>query len=45
MSNLELTLSEQTRKMLESFKKVVDTVIEEEMPFTDYLEISYRQGN
>ncbi len=45
MSNLELTLSEQTRKMLESFKKVVNTVIGEEMLFTDYPEISHRQGN
>ena len=39
MSELRITMSDQSNKMLESFKKVVDTIVEEEMPFSDYIEI------
>lgn len=40
----EKYISEQSKKMLESFKKVVDTIIEEEMPFPDYVEIVIDKG-
>lgn len=44
MAEFKITVSEQTKKMLESFKKVVDTVIEEEMPFSDYVEVVIDKG-
>jgi len=40
----EKYISEQSKKMLESFKKVVDTIIEEEMPFPNYVEIVIDKG-
>jgi len=44
MDELKITMSDQSKKMLESFKKVVDTIIEEEMPFSDYVEIVIDKG-
>jgi len=44
MAELKITMSDQSKKMLESFKKVVDTIIEEEMPFSDYVEIVIDKG-
>lgn len=44
MTDLESSFSEQTKKMLMSFKKVVDTIIEEEMPLSDYVEIVVDKG-
>ena len=44
MADLESSFSEQTKKMLISFKKVVDTIIEEEMPLSDYVEIVVDRG-
>jgi len=44
MAELKITVSGQSKKMLESFKKVVDTIIEEEMPFSDYVEIVISKG-
>ena len=40
----EKYISEQSKKMLEGFKKVVDTIIEEEMPFPNYVEIVIDKG-
>lgn len=44
MADLESSFSEQTKKMLISFKKVVDTIIEEEMPLSDYVEMVVDRG-
>ena len=44
MAELKIIISDQSKKMLESFKKVVDTIIEEEMPFSDYVEIVIDKG-
>ncbi|TES87052.1 hypothetical protein E3J95_00425 [Candidatus Aerophobetes bacterium] len=44
MAELKITMSDQSKKMLKSFKKVVDTIIEEEMPFSDYVEIVIDKG-
>lgn len=44
MTDLESSFSEQTKKMLTSFKKVVDTIIEGEMPLSDYVEIIVDKG-
>ena len=44
MTDLESSFSEQTKKMLTSFKKVVDTIIEEEMPLSNYVEIIVDKG-
>lgn len=40
----EKYISEQSKRMLESFKKVVDTIIEEEIPFPNYVEIVIDKG-
>ncbi len=44
MAELKITMSDQSKKMLESFKKIVDTIMEEEMPFSDYVEIVIDKG-
>lgn len=44
MAELKITISDQSKKMLESFKKVVDTIIEEETPFSDYVELVIDKG-
>ena len=44
MGELKITMSDQSTNMLESFKKVVDTIIEEEMPFNDYVKIVIDKG-
>ena len=44
MSEHKITISDQSKKMLNSFKKVVDTIIEEEMPLSDYVEIVVDKG-
>ena len=44
MSEHKITISDQSKKMLDSFKKVVDTIIEEEMPLSDYVEIVVDKG-
>ncbi len=44
MAELKITMSDQSKTMLESFKKVVDSVVEEEMPFSDYVEIVIDKG-
>lgn len=44
MADTKIAISGQSKKMLESFKKVVDAVIEEEMPFPDYVAIVIDKG-
>ena len=44
MAELKITMSDQSRNVLDSFKKVVDAVIEEEMPFSDYVELVIDKG-
>ena len=44
MSKLESSISDQSEKMLMSFKKVVDTVLEEEMHITNYLDLVIDKG-
>ena len=44
MAELRIAISDQSKNMLESFKKVVDTIIEEEMPYSDYVEIVIDKG-
>ena len=44
MNAHKITISDQSKKMLESFKKVVDTIMEEEMSLSDYVEIVVDKG-
>ena len=44
MADTKIAISGQSKKMLESFKKVVDAVIEEEIPFPDYVDIVVDKG-
>ena len=44
MAELKITISDQSKKMLEGFKKVVEAVIEEEMSFPDYVDIVVDKG-
>jgi hypothetical protein len=44
MTELKIAISAQSKKMLESFKKVVEAVIEEEMCFPDYVDIVVDKG-
>ena len=44
MDELKVTMSHQSKKMLESFKKIVYTIMEEEMPFSDYVAIVIDKG-
>lgn len=44
MSDFDIPFSEESKKMLMNFKKVVDTIIEEEMPLSDYVEIVVDRG-
>ena len=44
MAELNITISDQSKKMLESFKRVVEAIIEDEIPFPDYVEIVIDKG-
>jgi hypothetical protein len=44
MPKLESSISDKSKKMLVSFKKVVDTVIGEEMHITNYLDLVIDKG-
>jgi hypothetical protein len=44
MPNLQASISEESNRMLVSFKKVVDAVLEEETDFGGYMDIVISQG-